>query len=190
MKIVNKKRFPKKFIAISIAVLLLASTPFIYVYAFNGNLFGWNNHQSSKPKNSTKGIDTINYSPATKEQQDAGNQTKSGSSDTPSAPTPIPNSTKKNVQLTITAAQQNGSTLQIRVMIGAVEGAGVCTLTLTSVGQSTVTKTTNSQALASTSTCQGFDIPISELPAGTWRAIIEYNSTALTGSATQDIVVK
>lgn len=190
MIIINKKRLPKKLIAIGIVAILLLTAPFVYIYALNGNMFGWKANQNPKSDNSTKDVDNINYDPATKEQQDTGNQTKSNSSDTPLAPTTIPDSDKKNVQVTITSANQNGSTLQIRSLIGAVGNTGTCTLTLTSTGQSAVTKTATIQALASTSTCQGFDIPTSDLSIGTWNILIEFSSDTLTGSATMDKVIK
>lgn len=172
------------------AILLLAAIATLtYVYAFNGDLFGWKKHQNSVQDNGT-----INYSPATTEQQKAGSKAKSGSSsDTPPAPTQIPGSDKKNVQVTITAptgATQNGSVLQIRVLIGAVENTGTCTLVLTRAGQSSVTKTAGTQALSSSSTCQGFDVPTSELSAGTWQALITYESSTLTGTATRSITVQ
>jgi hypothetical protein len=188
MKIINKKRFPKKIVAICIVVLLLViASALTYVYAFNGNLLGW---KKSATQNINNDQNSVNSDPATPEQQKAGTTIKSGSSDTPPAPTAIPGSDKKNVQITITAANQNESTLQIRTLISAVDNTGICTLTLTSVGKTTVTKTANSQALASTSTCQGFDVLVSELSVGTWHAVIEYGSTLLVGSANQDIVVK
>ena len=183
----RKSTTRKKLIIISGFILLIFASSFIYVYAFNGNLFGW---QKSTTPNTNKDQKSVNYDPSTPEQQKAGTTVKSGSTDTPPTPTPIPGSDKKNVQILITAANQNESTLQIRTLISAVENTGICTLTLTNAGKPTVTKTVNSQALASTSTCQGFDIPISELPVGTWHIVIEYNSTALTGSANQDIVIK
>jgi len=132
----------------------------------------------------------INHSPATSEQQKAGNDTKANSVGAPPASTPIPSGTKKNIQVTITAAEQNGSTLQIRVLIGAVESKGTCTLALTRAGETSVTKTAGTQALSSTSTCQGFDIPTSELSAGTWNALITYDSSTLAGSATKSIIIQ
>jgi hypothetical protein len=183
----HKSTTTKKVLIISGVIIVLIAIPVTYVYAFNGSLFGWQKPTTEIINHDQK---SVNYEPATPEQQKAGTTIKSGSTDTPPAPTVIPGSDKKNVQITITAANQNESTLQIRTLISAVEGTGVCTLTLTSAGKPTVTKTSDSQALASISTCQGFDIPISELPVGTWHAVIDYSSTALTGSANQDIVVK
>lgn len=186
MKIISKKEFPKKIIITVSVVLLIIIIALTYVYAFNGNLFGWKKFQ-----NTVRGNSTVDYGPATTEQKQAGSETKSGSnSDKPPAPTTIPDSTKKNVQVTITAANQNDSILQIRVLISAVEDTGTCTLTLTSTGQTTVTKTSGVQASASTSTCQGFDIPTSELSVGTWHIVAEYNNASLTGTYSMDKVIK
>lgn len=187
MKTLRKKRLPKKIIVVSAVALLLAAGILTYIYTFNGNLFGWKASQ-----NTIRKTNSVDYGPATPEQKAAGRKAKSGSSETPPAPTPIPGSDKKNVQVTITNPNpiQNGSVVQIRTQIGAVEDTGVCTLTLTSPGRATVKKTASTQPLASTSTCQGFDIPVSELSAGTWHALVEYSSSTLTGSAATDIVIK
>lgn len=191
MKIpINKRRFPKKAIIAIGSVLLLILIALAYVYAFNGSLFGWKSAQNSPS--------TVNYGPATTDQKQNGTTIKSNSasssstsgSDQPAAPTPIPGSTQKSVAVTITSANQNGSTLQIRALIAAVEDSGTCTLTLSQSGQQTVTKTAATQALASSSTCQGFDIPTSDLTTGVWHATITYNSSALTGAATKDITIQ
>jgi hypothetical protein len=188
MKIKSLKRptNTKKVVIITSAVFLLAVlTVLVYAYLFNGSLFGWR-ARATKDSDSS-----INYGPATKDQQQAGNKAKSGSnSDTPPAPTPTPGSDKKNIQMDITAVSQNGPTLQVRVLLSSVVSDGTCTLTLTKSGQSTVTKTADTQALAKTSTCRGFDIPVSELSSGTWSLSINYSSTSLTGSINQDILIK
>jgi flagellar basal body-associated protein FliL len=172
----KKSKMTKMLIIVGCSVLVLLVAAFTYVYAFNGNILGWK---------------AVNNKPATTEQQQAGAKTKSSSnSDTTPAPTTIPGSDKKNVQVAITAANQNGPTLQIRTLISTVDNTGTCTVALTSSGKATVTKTAGVQALASTSTCQGFDIPVSELSNGTWSILVQYSSTSLTGSVTQDVVIK
>lgn len=193
MKIKSLKRSTnhKKLLIIVCVILLLIAIPLTYVYAFNGNLFGW-----KKPtiQNTNKVKNSINYGPATSEQQKAGTTIKSGSADTPPKPTPIPGSTQKNVQVIITSANQDksGSPLLVSTQIGAVVDSGTCTLSLTKAGETTVTKTAGVQALASTSTCQGFNVPASasDLSVGTWHILIEYSNSALTGSATKDVVIK
>ncbi len=187
MKIKHKKKYPIKIIIASVIAIVLVASSFVYVYALRGNLFGWQAPQSIV--NTDK--KSIDYGPATPDQKSAGSQTKTNStSDTPPTPTTIPDSTKKSVEVSITSHSQNGSTYQIRTLISALDGTGVCTLTLTSPSQTTVTKTANTQSLASTSTCQGFDVPTSELSAGTWHAVINYSSDSLVGSSSIDEVIK
>lgn len=137
--------------------------------------------------NSTK-IDT---NPPTQEQIDAGNEIKSGgSNDTPASPTTVEGSDKKSVQVSITAANQNDPYLQIGVQIDTVTNTGTCTLTLTNGQNETVTKTAGVQALAKTSTCKGFNVPVSELSAGNWHIKVNYTSDTLTGEATVDKMVE
>ncbi len=183
----GKSKKTKTLIIVGFSVLVLVVAALTYVYALNGSILGW-----KKAQNTSNG-GNINYGPATSEQQQAGSKTKSGSnSDTPPTPTTVPGSNKKNIQVSITSANPNSPNgpLQIRAQISAVDDTGVCTLTLTSAGKTTVTKTASTQSLASISTCKGFDVPLSELSAGTWSAQIQYSSTTLTGSITQDVVIK
>ena len=195
----TKKRFPKKLIIASSVVILLVAGALTYVYSLNGSLFGW-----KVSKNTTSDNNKINYGPATSEQQKSGTQTKSdsvnnnsdpakpttNSSDTPPAPTPVPDSSKKSVLVAITAANQSGANFQIRTQINTVSDTGTCMLTLTKTGQPTVTKTAGVQAYASISTCKGFDVAVSELSLGTWQASISYDSSDLTGHISTSITIK
>lgn len=199
MKLPEKKSLSKKKLTIIIIVgvlLLGAVASVLYVYAFNGNLFGWSQH-----KNDSK----INYDKPTTEQKKAGEDAKkktvdedqsketkptsSENTDQPQAPTPQPGSSKAKTTIDITAANQNGGTLQIRSLIAATTNTGTCTLTLTS-GSKTVTKTAGVQALPSNATCQGFDVPVAELSAGTWQAAIHFENSTLVADTSKQIMVQ
>jgi hypothetical protein len=144
---------------------------------------------------------TINTAPATKDQQEAGQKVKQtnadqdadnskpSGSDQPSAPVTQPNG-KSTVTVSITAANQNGATLQIRSLIEAVNSDGTCTLTLSRAGYSSVTKTANVQPLASSSTCQGFDIPTAELSKGSWNVRLVFESSSLKGEASRTVEIQ
>lgn len=186
MKITNKKRLSKKAILIIIVIFLLLLTLGFISYTYTNNIF----HPEKSSVNQPAKSNVINYGPATNDQKNAGTQVKTGTNEAPSSPTSIPNSDKKYVETQITAVNQNSSILQIRTLIGIIDSTGTCTLTMTSEGQSTITKTANTQPLASTSTCQGFDIPMSELSVGTWHIVIDYTSDKLIGTASQDKVLK
>lgn len=179
------------FIALAILLLLcLGAGGAFYVWSKN------NARLDQRPVNST------NYGPATSDQKKNGDNIKANNtrsttdskstlsgSDQPPAPTPIAGSSKKSVQVSFTSANQNGSTFQTRIQIDTVVNTGTCTLTLSKPGSADVVKTAGVQPLASTSTCQGFDIPTSELSSGTWHMNLSYDSSDFTGVAQKDITI-
>lgn len=194
MKINTQSKKPLKIaLLVGVILIIILGASALYFYKFNGKIFGWSPVAASNS--------TVDYNPPTQEQIDAGNQIKeentkqdeskpNENNNTPSdqpANTPAQQNT---VGMNITAANQNGSMLQIRTLINIVSSSGTCTLNLTKSGSPTVTKTANVQALPSSSTCQGFDVPVAELSSGTWTATVQYTNGATKGSATQNIVVK
>jgi len=189
MKITSKKSSKKPILITAVLVLLVAGAAATYVYAFNGSILGWNNHNTSdKP--------STNLDKPTDEQIKSGNDIKNnnatkpnGTTDTPPVPAEQPGSSKKSVEVIITAANQNNDLLQIRAQISTVTNTGQCTLNLTKSGN-TITKTTGAQALANTSTCKGFDIPVSELSPGSWRATLTYENDTLMGTASKTIPIQ
>ena len=172
----------RKILIISLCALVVIAAAVI------GGLYLKNQNDKAHEKTST-----------TEQQKAAGEQTKSNAidasngkaeaNDTPPAPEPIKGTTKSNVGVTMTASTQNGSTYQMRFQIDTPTADGTCTLTLTK-GSSTVTKTAGVQALAKISTCQGFDVPVSELSSGQWNVNMSYESSTLTGSTTSTITVQ
>ena len=183
------KRKPKKYIIIAIAALVIIAGCIAYFA-----VAAMNKHTRSDGT-------SVNYDPPTSDQLAAGNQIKENSvnpdnaskpnvsgSDQPASPVPQSNG-KSKVSATLTAANQNGSTLQIRSDIGTVTNSGTCTLTMTK-GSSTVTKSAAVQALAGGTTCTGFDIPVSELSAGTWKIALHFENNDLVADTTRDVVVQ
>lgn len=184
----------KKKIIIGVVIAALAAITW-YVVPNNGSVLGWHLRTVK-----TDTASSINYQAPTSDQikngddikkQSLDNQNKPGASgsDQPSNPTPNDNG-KSTVEVDITAANQNGSTFQIRSLISALDNGGTCTLSLTRSGYSTVTKTASVQNLSNSSTCAGFDIPVSELTSGDWNAILSYSSSTLQGSSSQTITVR
>jgi len=144
---------------------------------------------------------SIDYSDASEEEKQGGEiskeetvetdpQDKSNStgSDQPSTPSDTTDG-KTKVSIVITAANQNGTIYQLRSLIETVASEGTCTLTLTK-GTTSVVKTAPTQSNPSTSTCQGFDIPISELAPGTWRASLVFENSTLKGSVEKEITIQ
>lgn len=107
----------------------------------------------------------------------------------PSPSNPQANTGKSDVTVGITAANQNGATIQVRTIIYTTTNTGSCTLIFTK-GGTKVTKTASVQALPSSTTCKGFDIPTSELSAGKWQIALHFENTELTGDATGSVTVE
>jgi len=190
---INKNRFPKKTIITVGIIAALSIAAVTYVYGFNGNLFGWRSNQDSS--------NTGDYTPTTPEQQQSGEDIKNDTvndqenpskpttdADTPASPVDQ-GSAKSTITLDISSLNQTNSTYQIRTLIGAVTNEGQCTLTLTK-GGNTISKAVNVSALAKTSTCQGFDIPMNELTAGAWQLNVAFSNSTLTGTVTKNITIQ
>lgn len=179
-----KSQSNKKKIAI-VALLLVA-----ILVAAAGAYYYITSRQNSSTQNQ------VNLSPATEEEKKAGDQSKdqtvndTSSNSSKNNPTdPSTPATSTNLPMRISASSQNGSVYQIRTIIDGIVANGTCKLVLTKDSQ-TVTKTAATQALAQSSTCQGFDVPTSELSPGTWQVALSFTSEATTGSTTGSIEVK
>lgn len=92
------------------------------------------------------------------------------------------------LQATISASNQTETNLQIRVNINSVTSAGECTLVLSN-GVSRIERTAGIQPVASSSTCKGFDISLSELPAGAWNLTIDVITTDKKAHLTKNIII-
>jgi len=179
------KRTSRVIIIIVATLLLLAGCA---AYAYATNIFGWNPDSS----NSTPTTPDIDYEAPTPEQVKDGNATKDNNAES-NPETQVPSgdsSTKKNVSVLITVSQQTSSTYQIRTILETVTNTGTCMLVLKSSAGTTVSKTTGVQAQSSSSTCEGFDIPLSELSRGVWSYSLTFENTTTTGTATGNITVK
>lgn len=191
MQILPKKSAQKKTILIGVAAFIIVALAAALAY-----------HYQLGPFHSANDSSSINLAPPTSDQKAAGDKIKQGSlengeskqnttgSDQPPAPTPQPGSSKSEVEIMITAANQNDSVLQIRSLISTVTDNGTCTLKLTGPANQSLTRTAEVQALSTTSTCKGFDIQTSELAPGDWKATLEYDSNTLTGSTSKTITIK
>jgi cytoskeletal protein RodZ len=92
------------------------------------------------------------------------------------------------LEITFTSVGQMDATVRVRAEINALLEGGTCTLTLTK-DTSTLTKTAATYPTANASTCQGFDIPTTELSAGTWNITLEVTKDGQSGRATTTVDV-
>jgi len=138
---------------------------------------------------------TVNLSPATNNEKSTGDQIKSDSVNDDNQPpkeTPSndanPSTTSTSVLLSSTT--QDSTTYHIRVLIDSVLNSGTCTLSMTKSGEQTYSSTADVQAGPSSSTCKGFDIPLTSLAVGNWTTTVTVTSGNTTGMVSQEISVK
>lgn len=94
-----------------------------------------------------------------------------------------------DVIIRITSTEQQNGQLQIRTLIHSVE-SGDCKLTLTSNSGTIITKSAATQSMAATSTCKGFDVPLSELANGEWQIAIDYQAQDVVGSVKGSVQIE
>lgn len=131
----------------------------------------------------------VNLNPPTSDQIDAGNATKeqtvNGDVVKPGVGNQPSTEARQSIPITITATNQNGDMLQVRTLISSIADSGSCTLTITQ-GSKIITKQAGLQAQANSSTCKGFDVPISELSKGTYSLRIDVLIGSSSGSVTRE----
>lgn len=184
MKIKRTSNISKKTFYYILAASIILAAGVGLVFALNPTVPV--SDSASDPQNT----DDVNYQPPTEEQKEAGNEAKENTidKDPGSNPTP-PDSGSQSVGVEITSADPRNNPLQVRTLIQTVN-PGTCTLTLSRDGYNTITKSATNQALSSTSTCRGFDIPINNLAKGTWKLTVDFKSSKYNGSVSQNVTIK
>ncbi len=182
----QQKHSKRKITLIILGAALAIAIAFVGVYvgALKKPLFGWPKEYAETQELSDKNIDTT---APTDEEKQAGDQAKSDtieknqqSTETPSPSNPI--------QVTLTASGKNGDIYQLRYLIDSSVTSGTCKLTLTK-GSQTVAQEAPVQVLGGSSTCAGFNIPISSLSAGDWKAVNTVTGNDRTGTNTEIITI-
>ena len=181
-KHINK---PLIIVLASVAVAILAACT--YVYGFNGNLLGWTNGRSS---DTNFAQDSPNPEQKDTEEATKPETQKTDAGDTDrDAPPATPPEKSTAVQVTITSTSQTANTLQVRGLIASQQTQGTCTLTVERAGRQPVTQTAGVQALHGSATCQGFDIPLYQLTAGTWNVTLDFKNGTTSGRATTTVTI-
>jgi len=189
MRILRNKNHKKTLIIIGILVLLLSGTAAAALF-IPISPFAVNKDTSDQPEN------TVNYDKPTAEQIEAGNTAKEEfikAQDEKDAAenTPEDSASATTVGVSIATLAQEGSTLQIRTIIEESTGAvGNCTLTLSRTGYDSVAQTAPTQSQGSYSVCQGFDVDVSALAAGSWTVKIDYVAKNKTGTVQKAVTLQ
>ncbi|MDX2776415.1 hypothetical protein PV379_03550 [Streptomyces caniscabiei] len=173
------KQKKSKKILLTVIPLGIIAVAAVYIFVFNGSLFGWQLRQED-PSN-------INLGPPTEEEANTGTKIKEKSIEQNQGKPTVGDNTPPagqtdTISVGFSAINQNEGMLQIRVMIQEVLSEGTCVLTLSQNGKS-VTKTADVYPTASISTCRGFDVATSELNSGSWDITVEVTSGERKGHA-------
>lgn len=173
--------------------------PAILALVITGSIVYWlsrsQNTVVSNPTAQTNSNDAsgsnINYNPPTNEEKNSGDSSKDQFAHNGNkTDTNATSNTPKNVNVEISSINQDGQTLMIRTMIQAIDNTGTCTLTLSKAAATAITKHVGVQALASFSTCEGFDISTSGLAKGAWQAKVSFTSSKYNGVTSRSITIK
>lgn len=188
-----RKKSNKKVIAITIGALTLVAASIAIYFWFYSSPESQETH-TNHPENHNTDEKSI------KPQNQSSNKSIDEPKDTE---LPVPHEKQKDIPQpyegkdvneadsltgTITYSSVVGNNLIIRTTINQMLGSGVCELTLTS-GDSTVTKTANIIQNPSSSTCEGFSVPTSELSKGNWNISIKIRSDKRNGTLAGDVVI-
>lgn len=120
-------------------------------------------------------------------------ENKGGSTGSDPLPSPTPGTTpgdKSTVDMQITAYNQDSDTVYIRSLIQLITSSGSCQLRMSGPNGKTYSATSGVQAVSSSSTCGGFNIPVSSLSPGNWTINLSFSNDSYSASVTRDIVVK
>lgn len=135
---------------------------------------------------SAKDENSIDFSPATKEDQ----QTSDALKEEATGPAPAQN-TNSEAQVFISYAAQNDDTIEVNAYSSRYED-GDCTFTFTKPGQSSIIKKTSATRDASTTICSNPMVNRAEFPvSGPWVVQVRYTAGAKTGiSSTKAIDIR
>ncbi len=136
---------------------------------------------------------SINYSPATQEEIDAGKDIKEqivqGDEGNPAPGSdPLPNPVQQEdgslpvVGVNVVAVTKNGDSYRVQTFIQTVTDSGQCIIEITDNTNRSYRATADVQALPSSSTCKGFTIPANELSDGKWNIKLRFQNESVRGS--------
>ncbi|MBR5027132.1 hypothetical protein IKX64_00865 [Candidatus Saccharibacteria bacterium] len=190
MKHKNRKKRSNQFLII---LFVLAVIVVLAVLAVKYIDFDKIFNPTPEPKPTTAQVTpTTESTPTTEPTSESGTQQSSDPTPTP-APEPElaskvaqydgnnPNS-EDRITGAITYAGKNNDSLMIRVNIDQYLNGGECNLILESDGTAKYGAAANIVDAASTSTCEGFNVPLSELPAGKYDIVIVVTSERKSGT--------
>lgn len=189
MKISKKrKNNPLKALLLVVLALLL----------LGGGYLAYAKTQSHWPftKTAHRTTQTPAASPDKDTSPDSNKSSTNGGVETPKTPKPYetpassqnPNS-GSSLKGRITSVNQTDTALEVRTLIEKVTSSGECNLELSRDASTPIIQSVGIQPLASSSTCKGFSVPMSQLTPGTWQLKITVATDGKNATFTKDVQV-
>ena len=190
MRITTPKKSKKKIILATTLLVVVVAGAFVFAYAFRP-LTGTpaedtkdlkntsSTKGSSTKKDNSKDDDTISNKSEPTVEKEKDNPTQYEGSN--------PN-TSESLTGSINYLSVIDGNLTVRITINQVLSTGSCTLTLTN-GNKTVSRSSSIVQNPSSSTCDGFNVPVSELSSGKWKASVSVESDNRKGTFTSEVNV-
>ena len=168
----------KIFIITVLSILIVA-----LLSLFTLEITGLLNFNTPKAATNTSSESDINYNAPTDEQKQAGDDIKK-QNDQPT--------TNNDLGVLITSIVTNGDNIRVRNTIsGAITNNGICTISINNSSNSkSYEATAQTFAMTSYSTCQGFDIPKSELGTGEWQIKLSATIDGKTSTSSSNYKVE
>ena len=182
---VQKKLSKKKLIITAAIVLTVIASTITYA------LMSQNSDQLTNQKtNSDSSKDSSNTSTEEKKESESSSNSTSHEKEKDIQPPYEGEDPNNNPSLTgvITYKSIVGANLSLRTTIDQYLSSGTCRLSLTS-GTKAVTRSSAIAPNPSSSTCEGFDVPIAELGGGTWNIEIIVTSGDRTGALKDSVTL-
>ncbi len=182
MRINSATKSPLKIIGMLIGVTCLVVAGWLY-YAHSSQKWPF---PPPHPEVQPIKMSSVDYKAPSTSQSDSGSSIKQQAADSQNVSTNTDQSQgSRIIPITITSVQP-GTVVYIRAIIGTVTSTGICSLSMTGPEGKTYKTTADIQAMASSSTCKGFDIPMASLSSGKWSITISVTDGSASGQATKE----
>lgn len=179
----SKEPLPKKLLLVIAAVVLIVAAAGTYAIIRSGD----NQDPTKQQAENTSQDDTENSDDSSKNDSNTSVEAEKHITTQYAGDSANSNSKLTGI-LNYKAVTDNN--LVLRVTIDQTISSGTCALTLTdSSGGRVVTRSAGIIQNPSSSTCEGFNVPVSELGSGTWKIEVGVNGDNKTGAITGEVTI-
>ncbi len=190
MRVPNKKSPKKIIITSSVVVALLVTSGLVYAFREDIGLVNGREDTANYDRPTDEQLEGEATAEQTQDDADADANTANEADLQDNADSRDGTAESAANEVIISSVNQDGNTLAIRTIIQPLVDGGTCTLAMSKAGQSPVRQTASVQAMPSYSTCQGFNIDVSDLAKGSWNLEITYSNNGQSVSGKGTAVVR